>query len=172
MRTLLSLALFVAAFSPASAQLIGYSRFPIERATDTLNGIDLDAPMSFKGFGMYFDGGSYGARFETDAGIEITLFLPHYGYWSDAARTQLQQPVVFPHKRNGKYIWIEIEPKSNANASLLDAIDSILARDELKRSQVTTLKRVRKCVEDRKPLKEVSERIELYKRNAAVAAGG
>ena len=161
--TLLTMAILA---NHASGQLISPNGDPplnqihVEIESNVPQKLQGDASLTFDDLDICFDGGSHGAHFHRHDGGKLTLFFPHSGYWTPAARKKRVQPVAVHTQRNGKRILVEIKPGSKLNQRIVDLIDADILTGRHSPEKLDTLKRVRDSVRKRSPLKEIADRMD------------
>lgn len=147
----------------ASGQLISpngnppLNRILVEIASDVPTKLQGDASLSFDNVDIYFDGGSRGADFNHNNGHRLTLFFPHVGYWTPAARKNKTQPVAVLIERRGKQVLVEIIPGSKLNQRIVDLIDADISTAGHTKEKLDILKRVRESLDRRTPLREIED---------------
>jgi hypothetical protein len=117
------------------------------------------ASLKFDSLRVIFDGGSYGASFRRSDGQDLVIYFLHPGYWTKQAIRNRTQPIVVDLSNQQKdNVHLEVEPNSPFERRLLELLDNDLANKEHSRKQMATLKRIRDCIQNRNPLREVRKR--------------
>ena len=143
-----------------SAQLMvdryppGVSAPNIRPAGKVLPALAGNVSLQFQGLDMFYDGGSHGAFFKRDNGLELILFFPHPGYWSAKAKRESKQPVAIQQGRT----LVEIAPDSQHQSRLLELLANDIVDGRRGRTATLTLIRIRDCFLCRKPLAEIVKR--------------
>ncbi len=119
-----------------------------------------NAALHFLNLDIYFDGGSHGAEFRRHDGGSLQLFFAHPGYWSERAKKQTIQPVAVLVKRGKKEVLVEIDQHSALEKRIVELLTDDLRNGKHKPEDKLTLTRIRDCVRDRKPLKEIKKLID------------
>ncbi len=160
MLRILSLLIVVLSSRSLSAQLM-VDRHPpgelgqkIRHASEVPAALAKDTSLRLDTIDIVFDGGRMLLEFIRDANSRLTLFFPNPTYWSTQAKLNSKQPVAIHSKG-----LIEIEPNSRLEARLLELMAEDIADGDHSRDETLTLIRVRDCLLNRKPLKEI---VELY----------
>lgn len=163
----LTLTIIAVLAGQASGQLISpngdppLDRISVEVASSVPSKLQGNASLTFRDLDICFDGGSHRAGFDRRDGGTLSLFFPHSGYWTPAARKNLEQPVAVLAHRNGHEMLVEIKPDSKLNQRIVDLIEADISSARHSPENLATLKRVRDSVRKRTPLKEIAERMDF-----------
>ena len=136
------------------------SAYPLRVAAAVPPKLSDGARLCFVELDMMFDGGSHVADFRrNDRGI-LRLWFPHSGYWTSKAQAARSQPVGIMVLRNQKPGIVEIQRDSPLQKRIVELLTNELARDASSADKQKTLMRIRDRIQDRKPLREIAERLD------------
>jgi hypothetical protein len=165
-RIAIALIALLAITDNGTAQLLDPSGLPpswrmkIERTSKVPPKLSGQATLRFLDLDICFDGGSHGARFRRHDGGSLFLFFPHPGYWSEKAKTQSIQPVAVQVKRGENDVLVEIDQNSALEKRIVELLTLDLRNGNHDPDDTKTLTRIRDCVRDRRPLKEIEKLID------------
>jgi hypothetical protein len=162
MRLMAAIAFFLALQNITFGQLIRpvHERLPTEIELTAKVPVELGekASLRFNGLSVIFDGGSYGASFRSADGKDLVIYFLHPGYWTkEAIEGKIQPIVVDLSNEQEDDVHLEVKPKSQFEKRLLELVNGDLANKEHSQDQIAMLKRVRDCIKDRTPLRELRE---------------
>lgn len=163
MRLMVTIFVLLALQNVGSAQLIrpAHERLPGEKKLTAKVPVDLaeNASLKFNSLSVVFDGGSYGAVFQRDDGKDLVIYFLHPGYWTKQAIKNKTQPIVVDlSNQNEDDVHLEVEQNSPFEKRLIELLNNDLANEEHGREEIRTLTRVRNCIRDRNPLRELRKR--------------
>jgi hypothetical protein len=133
----------------------------VERASAVPKKLGDNASLGFVALDMLFDGGSHCAEFRRNDGGRLTLFFGHPGYWSNGAKRDSKQPVAILIHRQPRPLLVEVERSSALEKRLIELLTKDLSNGKHAEPERSVLTRIRDCLRDRKPLKEIEERFDV-----------
>jgi len=147
----------------SSGQLIrpAHERLPgdIQLAAKVPVNLAEDASLKFDSLSVILDGGSYAAVFRLNDGQDLVIYFLHPGYWTKQAIKNKTQPIVIDLSKQQKDdVKREVEQDSPFEKRLIELLNNDLANNEHSREEIKTLTRVRDCIRDRNPLRELRKR--------------
>jgi len=147
----------------AHAQLLntsGDSPITVEVASEVPARLSGETTLAFNDLKIVFDGGSQVAEFRWNDAHPLRLFFAHSGYWTSAAKKTRTQPVAIIVRRDKKQVFVEIQRNSPLQRRIVELLNQEIALDQHPKNKQKTLVRIRDRVHDRKPLREIEERMD------------